>query len=146
MNKLSWYAVAGLALVALGPGASAQDTSQIPDLRGRWVGTNEAIVMGNAPHHPLASSPQEKPRMTSVEFTFTVEGQDGRRIWGTSASPGFKEAFVGMVRFDGKTVSVQDSDGAIDATLLDPDTLEVIYRHSASHSVVVALSRIKRQR
>ena len=62
MSRLSWYVVAGLAFVALGPGASAQDTSQIPDLRGRWVGTNEAIVMGNAPHHPprlLASGEAE---------------------------------------------------------------------------------------
>ena len=146
MRSLSWHVVAALALVALGPGASAQDSSQIPNLIGRWVGTNEAIVMGNAPHHPLASSPQDKPRMTSVEFTLVVEGQDGRRFWGVSASQQFREAFVGMVRFDGKTVSMQDGDGAMDATLLDPDTLEVIYRHSASHSVVVALSRIKRQR
>lgn len=146
MSRLSWHVVAGLALVALSPGARAQDTSQIPNLRGQWVGTNEAIVMGNAPHHPLDSSPQDKPRMTSVEFTLIVEGQDGRRFWGVSASRQFKEAFVGMVRFDGKTVSMQDSDGAMDGTLLDPDTLEVIYRHSASHSVVVAISRIKRQK
>lgn len=119
MKRLSWSVLAGLALVAFGPGASAQDTGPIPNLLGRWVGTNEAIVVGNAPHHPLDAAPQDKPRMTAVEFTLVVEGQEGRRFWGVSASRQFKEAFVGIVRFDGKTVSMEDSDGAMDATLLD---------------------------
>ena len=122
--------------------AAAQDTSQLPDLKGRWVGTNEAIVLGTPLHH---GSGANQPRLNTLEFTITIEGQDGRRFWGTAASQRDREPILGVIGFDGKTLVAQDSDGMIQGTLVDRDTMELIYHHTGS-SIVVAAARVKRQR
>jgi hypothetical protein len=50
-----------------------------------------------------------------------------------------------VIGFDGKTIVAQDSDGTIQGTLVDRDTMELTYHHTGS-SVVVAAIRVKRQR
>lgn len=122
--------------------AAAQDIAAPPDLKGRWVGTSETIALGDARHHGPS---QTTPRLSSVEFTFVVEGQDGRRFWGTVSSPRDKEPLLGIIGFDGKTIVARDSDGSLQGSIVDRDTIEIIYSHSGT-SVVVAATRFKRQR
>ena len=74
--------------------ATAQEAGEAPDLKGRWVGMSEAIVLGKAPHHVDASALPEKPRTSRVEFTFTINGQEGHRLWGTIESPQDQETFI----------------------------------------------------
>jgi len=124
---------------------AAQDAAQLPDLKGRWVGTSEAVVLGNAPHHGGDAGSQNKPRLSAAEFTITIEGQDGRRFWGTIVSKGNQEPLLGVIGFDGKTIQMQDSDGSSQAVIVDRDTIEAIYHHTGG-SLVVAVNRFKRQR
>jgi hypothetical protein len=122
--------------------ASAQDAAQFFDLKGRWLATSESIVLGNALHHGAG---QDKPRLSAVEITLTIEGQDGRRFWGTVASQADREPLVGVISFDNKTISAHDSDGTLQGTIVDKDTVEVIYSHTGSSTVVTA-ARFKRQK
>ncbi len=142
MRKILASLVVTLGCAGPAGTAVAQDTTQLPDLKGRWVGTNEAIVQGTPLHH---GSGDNKPRLNTLEFTLTVEGQDGRRFWGTVASQRDREPILGVIGFDGKTLVAQDTDGMIQGTLVDRDTMELIYHHTGS-SIVVAAVRIKRQR
>jgi hypothetical protein len=146
MKHLTSLAAAGLIFIGFSTCAGAQGTGQAPDLKGRWVGKGEAIVLGNAPHHASDPASQHRPRMSSPEFTITIEGQEGRRFWGVASSQHHKEPVIGIIGFDGKTVSMQDTDGTTDGTLSDPDTLEVVYRHTAPHSTVLSMNRLKRQK
>jgi hypothetical protein len=142
MQRILATLVVTLGCAGLAGTAAAQDTTQLPDLKGRWVGTNEAIVQGTPLHH---GSDGDKPRLNSLEFTMTIEGQVGRRFWGTAASQRDREPILGVIGFDGKSFVAQDTDGMIQGSLVDQDTMELIYHHTGS-SIVVAAARIKRQR
>ncbi len=124
---------------------AAQDAAQLPDLKGRWVGTSEAVVLGNAPHYSGDAASHSKPRLSAAEFTLTIEGQDGRRFWGTLVSQHHQEPIIGVIGFDGKTIRFQDTDGFYQAAIVDRDTIENIYSHTGS-SMIAAATRLKRQR
>ena len=122
--------------------ASAANAA-IPDLKGKWVGTGESIVTGTAPHHAPATG--KAPLLDNVQFTFDITGQDNHRFWGTVASPKGQEPLTGVIAKDGKTIVARDSDGQIHGTLTDGDTIDLVYDHGGS-STVVALNTIKRQK
>lgn len=127
----SWVSGAALAQVAA------------PDLKGTWVGTSESIVTGKAEHH--AASAGKAPLLDNVQFTFAITGQDGHRFWGTISSAKGTEALTGVVGLDGRTVVARDDDGQIEGTLVDANTIQLIYTHGGV-STVVAVNTIRRQK
>lgn len=123
--------------------ASVADSAEnITDLKGRWVGTSESIVTGQAPHHAPARG--NEPLLDNVEFTFAITGQDRRRFWGTVSSSQGQERITGVIGLDGKTIVAQDDDGLIQGALIDANTIDLIYSHTG-RSTVVAATRLKRQ-
>lgn len=114
----------------------------IADLKGRWIGTSESIVRGQAQHHARARG--KEMTLDNVEFTFTITGQDRRRFWGTVSSGRGQEPIMGVIGLDGKTIVAQDDDGLIQGTLVDANTIDLIYSHTGQ-STVVAATRINRQ-
>lgn len=123
--------------------AVANSNEAIPDLKGKWVGTGESIVTGTAPHH--AAPTGKAPLLDNVQFTFDITGQDNHRFWGTVASAKGQEPLTGVIARDGKTIVARDSDGEIRGTLTNADTIDLIYDHGGS-STVVALNTITRQK
>lgn len=123
--------------------ASAATEAAIPDLKGTWVGTGESIVTGMALHH--AAQTGKDPLLDNVQFTYVISGQDGHRFWGILKSAQGEERITGVVARDGKTILAQDNDGVIHGLLVDADTIDLIYNHGGS-STVVALNTIKRQK
>ena len=125
--------------------AAAPSAAQaaIPDLKGTWVGTGESIVTGTAPHHAAATG--NTPLLDNVEFTFVIAGQDQHRFWGTVSSAKGQEPVTGVVEHDGKTIVARDKDGEIHGTLTGPDTIDLVYDHGGS-STVLALNTITRRR
>jgi hypothetical protein len=75
-----------LALVLLGVVTAARAQDAIPDLKGTWSGKGKSIVFGNNPHHLGSQTVAAPPRVRDFEFTFVVDGQDGRLAWGHSLS------------------------------------------------------------
>ena len=135
-------------LVAVALGASwvsdaALAQAAAPDLKGTWVGTSESIVTGKAEHHVAPAG--KAPLLDNVRFTFAITGQDGHRFWGTISSAKGTEVLTGVVGLDGRTVVARDSDGEIEGTLVDADTIQLIYTHGGA-STVVAVNTIRRQK
>jgi hypothetical protein len=137
------YLTVGLAfiLALMGVGSAAQAQS-VPDLRGTWVMKGQSLVYGANQHHPGPPAVVAPPRVRDVEFTFVVEGQEGRLAWGhnfSKVAPDNKEPFAWAITADGKMVMGSDTDGYYSITLQSADRMEMCYVHngaSPSRSIV----------
>jgi hypothetical protein len=109
-------------------------------------------VFGSHAHHPGSQTPNDPPRVRDIEATYVVEGQDGRLVWGRSASAvaDTKEPFAWAISSDNKTIVGADVDGYFRITLVSPDRIEKCYTHNGSgptQSIVAAcymMDRVKR--
>ena len=119
-----------LVLVGIVTAARAQDT--IPDLKGTWSGKGKSIVFGNNPHHPGSQAISDSPRVRDFEFTFVVDGQEGRLAWGHSLSTvaSTNEPFAWAISADNKSVVGADTDGYFQMTVMSPDRIEMCYSHT----------------
>lgn len=142
------YAIA-LALVCAATSTHAQ--SAIPDLRGTWTGKDKSIVYGTNPHHPGTQTIASPPRIRDFEFTFVVDGQDGRLLWGhhLSKASATNEPFAWTLAADGKTIIGADTDGYFNISLLSPDRMEMCYAHNSlgpSKSIVATCFMLTRDK
>jgi hypothetical protein len=129
--------------------APAAAATAIPDLKGTWVGKGEAIVDGPAGHHPpgVTAKPASTYRLREETFTVRIEGQEGKRVWGTVASSQrVAERLIGSVAADGKTVYFVTGEGYIDGVVINANTMDVCYRHVLPGSAVVACNQWVRQK
>jgi hypothetical protein len=122
--------------------AEASDVAP-PNVTGKWVGTGESIVRGQALHHEVP--PADKPLLDNVQFTISIDGQDAHRFWGTVSSAKGSEPLTGVIGWDGKTIHARSREGIVNGSLVDPDTIELIYSE-AGPATVVAINRYTRQK
>lgn len=121
--------VAAIALLASGAAAAAQT---IPDLKGTWSGQWKSVVYGHNPHHPGRETLAKPPRVREVTFTFEIEGQDGRLVWGKSwSNPGRKDPFAAYVAPDGKTIVGSDTDGSLSLSIGSATDRGLLHPHRA---------------
>ena len=141
--KSGFIALAEVALTAAG--TSAQD---IPNLKGTWTGDAPVIVAGASRHQPAGTDAQAAGtyRLANQTMTYTIEGQDGRRFWGTLSSPRATERLIGSLAVDGKHVYMVDDDGYIDGIVMDANRIDVCYREAYPDRAVVACESIMRQK
>jgi len=139
--------ICGLAfLLAAGNSATAQE---VPDLVGTWIPTEGAhILEGPTLHHESGTEAVEDAdglhRHTST-FVFEFEGQDGRTFWGKLSSGEVSERLVGAISVDGKRFVIADHDGSFSGTVVDADTLDYCYVHSAPTNSAVACGLLVRE-
>ncbi len=121
-----------LAMMGAITAARAQDA--IPDLKGTWLGKGKSIVYGNNPRHPGSQTVASPPRVRDFEFTFVVDGQDGRLVWGHSLSTvaNTNEPFAWAISADNKSIIGADTDGYYQMTIMSSDRIEMCYAHSGS--------------
>ena len=123
-----------LALVA-GLSTTVFAADALPDLKGTWTGTSKAVVFGNNAYHPGTQKPRDPPRVREQAYTFEIDGQDGRVLWGrtwANANPEHFEPLALAILADGKTIVGSDSDGSHFITIVSPDRLERCYTHVGS--------------
>lgn len=111
-------------IVTLQLPAIAQDA--VPILTGTWQGTGKILLSGNTEH--LSGSPTTAV-VRELRMSHTVEGQDGRLLWGTtsSANNDSKEPFAWAMSSDNKTIVGADSDGYYLITVVSTDRIEKCY-------------------
>ena len=138
---------AAVAMMVFVPfAAAAQDA--VPALTGTWQGTGKILLYGNTEH--LSGSPGTAV-VRDLRVSHTVEGQEGRLIWGTtsSANNDSKEPFAWALSADNKTIEGADSDGYYRITIVSADRFEKCYVHNATgprHSIVATcfmMDRVK---
>ena len=96
----------------------AQTPADIPDIRGKWVGKNRAIVAGRGAHWPSGSGSFEKPLIGEKEVITEIVGQDGASFWGTNTLIGKGEKtiepLIGQLTGpDKRRILIADTDGYI---------------------------------
>lgn len=128
---------------------AAPAATAVPDLKGTWVGKGEAIVDGPAGHHPpgVAAKAASTYRLREETFTVRIDGQDGRRLWGTiSSSQRVGERLIGSIAADNKAVYFVNGEGYIDGVVVNANTMDICYRHVLPGSAVVACNQWVRQK
>jgi hypothetical protein len=95
------------------------------------VGVARSVVRGSGYHHPGTETTENTPRVREVRFTYTVEGQDGSLLWGTTSSPAHREPFAWAISRDNATIYGADTDGQYRLTVLAADQMELCYTHTA---------------
>lgn len=67
-------------------------------------------------------------------------------MWGTVGSSADREPILGVIGFDSKTLTAQDSDGLLQGANVDRDTVEIIYSHATGSSAAVVGITMKREK
>jgi hypothetical protein len=141
MTKL--LCVITVAILSMLPAVPAASQSAIPDVRGTWKGESESIVLGGGnPHHPPTQA--SEPQLRSVQFTLTVDKQDGRRFSGTFSSPRSSEKVVAVISRSG-TIFLADDEGYTNGTILAPNRMELCYLHVSSASRIASCLELTKQ-
>lgn len=146
MNRLFALALAVMlgTLLAAGPvlaqEAKAKKEKSIPNLVGVWKGTSEGAAMGALGHVDAAAA----PTFVKVDWTLTIDKQEGRAFYGTKASSRGKETMVGVV--DGAQVAMADDDGTYVGKLTSPNLLIVRYLEAGKASKVASVALYVRER
>ena len=137
-----------LALVA-GSGVAVAQTPPVIDMKGTWKITVDLVIDGTSPHNPAQAESKAagKFRLRSQVIVFKLEGQDGRRFWGTVTSehdPG--QRAVGTVSPDGKWVYLVGRVNLGDGMVIDADTIQMCFRHAGETSAMAGCGETKRQK
>lgn len=124
------YFAFALALVSVVSAARAQDA--IPDLKGTWSGKGQSIVFGNNPHHSGSQTVSDPPRVRDFDFTFMVDGQNGRLVWGYSFSSvaATHVPFAWAISANNKSIIGANTHGNFQMTVMSPDRIEMCYSHT----------------
>lgn len=101
-------------------------------------------MLGQGTHHPNPTGKTE-PRTTNTDFTVTFEGQDGRRFWGTIASPTSTEPLLGVFASDRQTLYMADVDGYTVAKLTGDGKIDTCYLRSGKDMTLAACLLLTKQ-
>lgn len=143
MVRLIGSLALGAALLIVGAGSAGAQTYM-----NMWIGTGEAIVDGPSAHH-LPTDPAKPAatfRLRQQTFTYKIEGQDGRRFWGSIASEHVTERLIGSLSANGKWVYMAGRQGLLDGEVVDADTIQMCYREALPDLAVVGCNEMKRQK
>jgi hypothetical protein len=139
-----------IAAIAIFAATRHSDAQGVPNLKGTWSGTFRTVIYGRNVHHPGSQTIASPPRTRTIRFTFDIEGQDGRLLWGKSwSSSSQKEPFAATMTTDGVAIIGADTDGLMAIRILSQRRLELCYAHSASspsRSIVASCGVLERSR
>jgi hypothetical protein len=138
-----------LAAAVVWPAVAAPQSAPVFNMVGTWKGLNQGLVDGVATHHPAdaTSRPAGKYKIRRQNFTYVFAEQEGPLFWGTMSSDTVKDIrMLGSLSIDGKTIYMVSQEGHLDGTIIDPDTIEMCYRHANAQSAVIGCNVMKRQK
>lgn len=137
--------VAGISiLVFLFAASACFAESAIPNLLGTWTTKSKAILMLKDKSPGKWTHWEKQVTDVNAETVFTK--QEGRLLWGVFKSQKHSEDFVAVIGFDDKTVYFVDQDGFIDASLVDKDTFQFVYRHAGPADSVISMGTWQRKK
>ena len=124
-----------LLVFLLGTGVCSA-AEKLPNLIGTWIVKSEGAVLTKG------SSPGDwthyQGRLSNITAELVITKQEGRVFYGTITSKLASENLAGVIGWDNKTLYLVDMDGFTDATLVSPDKITSIYRHTTDKDSVVA--------
>lgn len=111
----------------------------VHDVTGVWKGTSDTVAMGKLGHTEATSA----PKFLHLEWTLTIDKQEGRTFSGTKASAKGKETVVGVV--DGGKIFLADDDGVYTGKLTSKNRMIITYTESGKDSKVASITHYVRE-
>lgn len=131
--------VLGLLLVASTAMAREKQEKSVPDVTGVWKGESESVAAGKLGH----TEPSETPKFLRVQWTLTIDKQEGRVFYGSKASARGRETVVGVI--DGATLTMADDDGVYIGKLTSKNRMIVKYAEAGKESKVASITHYARE-
>lgn len=135
--------IGGGIIAAMLAATVAVAQTDVPDLEGRWTGAADIVLLSEEPEHV---APSAEPSFPTLQFTITIERQEGRGFAGTLASTRATDPLVGMIRSDGRRVHMVDNDGTLSGELIGPDQMEICRTEVTPSSMSVYCATFTRNR
>lgn len=139
---LLFVCVFGL-LLAAAPASAREDREKrekaVPDVTGVWKGVSDSVAMGKLGH----ADPADTPKFLHIEWTLTIDKQEGRAFYGSKASSRGRETLVGVV--DGATLYMADDDGTYVGKLTSKNRLILKYVEAGRESKVASVTLFVRE-
>jgi hypothetical protein len=153
-SGMNWSIIRSLGIATLiAYPVAAIGADQAPDVKGKWIGKTNTILVGKGAHWPKGRGTWDKPALLEKDLVIDITGQDGRRFWGVTTLSGAgqktDEPFIGsLAGKDNKSFVFSDTDGFWNGQLDDNDTLSFCYTHTGGKttSTVVSCTEVKRAR
>jgi hypothetical protein len=133
---------AAIVVALLAPATIAFAQSDVPDLKGSWSGEAEIVILSEVAEHV---APSKEPSFPKLDFTITVERQEGRGFAGTLASTRATDPLIGMLRADGRQIHMVDNDGTLTGELVGPNEMEVCRTEVTPDSMSVYCANFTRE-
>lgn len=128
-------------VLAAGPALAGKSKGESPvDMTGVWKGTSTSVAMGALGH----TEASQAPKFVHVDFTITIEKQDGPTFYGTKTSAKGKETVLGVI--DGWRVSMVDDDGVYRGKLTSKNKLNLTYLEAGTTSKVASVTEYRREK
>ncbi|MCC6780633.1 MAG: hypothetical protein IT537_29005 [Hyphomicrobiales bacterium] len=152
---MDWSLIRSIGFIAalIGYPTASIGADQAPDVKGKWMGKTNTIIVGKGGHWPKGRGTWDKPALLEKDLVIDITGQDGRRFWGVTTLSGgagekTSEPFIGALSGkDNKSFVFADGDGFWNGQLDDTGTLSFCYMHTGSKkSTVVSCTEVKRAR
>lgn len=138
----AFVAISSLLMLLTTGTASAQE--KIPNLVGAWKGeVTGGAMFGQLDHQKPTKEPEFQDR--TMQWTLTVNKQDGRGLIGTWASPSKSERLIGAISIDNETVYFVDEDTHFIGRLQSENRMELCARETGKDSMVAACLIIDKQ-
>jgi|GEM_PF-360025 len=140
----SLFAVLMAFLLAASPALAAEKKEKkdksVPDVTGVWKGVSDSVAMGRLGH----ANPAGQPTFLHVEWTLTIDKQEGRAFYGAKASAKARETVVGVI--DGGTaLYMADDDGTFVGKLTSKNRMIVKYLEAGKESKVASITLFVRE-
>jgi hypothetical protein len=97
------------------------------DMIGTWHGTSNSAVLGAGLHHHSPETDRKAIRFRKVDYTLTIDRQEGRNFSGTVASAHHSEIVLGALAKDHKTGVMVNEHGTFNFSLADTNALELCF-------------------
>ena len=139
LNKFTLVLFLGLAPFAVHAAKPA------PDVLGSWTGLSNSAVIGTGQHHPEGN--ENEIRFRRVEFTLTIDRQEGRIFSGMLITASHKEPVVGAFAADLKSGVLADMDGQMSFRMVGKNRMDMCYTHTGvtNTSRVAACNELMRK-
>jgi hypothetical protein len=126
--------------------ASLPAASQLPaNMVGTWKGTATGVQIGPTPYRSAEGTSVKFPD-NDIEFTYDIKEQHGNRFAGQLSGGKHKETLIGALYPDNRGGIMLDDDGDYQFMLVDPNTMDLCYKHHYPASKFAACFRVKRSR
>ena len=107
--------------------------SDIPNLKGTWVVKVQGVLHDKLDEMQPKRHIDARKGNFAIDFTLTIDKQEGFRFSGVKSSAKRKETMSGVIGFDNKSVYIVDDDTMMFGQMVAPDKMEQVWIHITKH-------------